>query len=141
MKRHVVSAVQLGVNYNSIHKVYQDLETDGLINSGRGRRSTIAQNAVKANMPDYLAYNDWCAQDIACDAEAFGRGVTKREKTILMSFLEAREEYLDAFWNEVDVAFGSFDVYALHGLGLSVSQIDALSSRIWGSWLRQRIAV
>ena len=45
-------AVQLGVNYNTIHKVYQDLETDGLINSGRGRRSTIAQNAVEANMPD-----------------------------------------------------------------------------------------
>ena len=69
--------------------------------------------------------------------------MTKREKAILMSFLEAREDtsILDAFWNEVDVAFGSFDVYALHGLGLSVSQIDALSSRIWGSWLRQRIAV
>ena len=24
-------AIQLGVNYNTIHKVYQDLETDGLI--------------------------------------------------------------------------------------------------------------
>lgn len=35
-------AVDLGVNYNTIHKVYQDLETDGLINSGRGRRSTVA---------------------------------------------------------------------------------------------------
>lgn len=35
-------AVELGVNYNTIHKVYQDLETDGLINSGRGKRSTIA---------------------------------------------------------------------------------------------------
>lgn len=35
-------AVQLGVNYNTIHKVYQDLETDGLVSSGRGRRSTIA---------------------------------------------------------------------------------------------------
>lgn len=35
-------AVQLGVNYNTVHKVYQDLEADGLINSGRGKRSTIA---------------------------------------------------------------------------------------------------
>ncbi len=35
-------AVQLGVNYNTIHKVYQDLETDGLVRSGRGKRSTIA---------------------------------------------------------------------------------------------------
>lgn len=36
-------AVQLGVNYNTIHKVYRDLETDGLVSSGRGRRSTIAE--------------------------------------------------------------------------------------------------
>lgn len=36
-------AVDLGVNYNTIHKVYQDLETDGLIVSGRGRRSTVAE--------------------------------------------------------------------------------------------------
>lgn len=36
-------AIRLGVNYNTIHKVYQDLETDGLILSGRGKRSTIAQ--------------------------------------------------------------------------------------------------
>ena len=36
-------AIQLGVNYNTIHKVYQDLETDGLILSGRGKRSTIAE--------------------------------------------------------------------------------------------------
>lgn len=36
-------AVKLGVNYNTIHKVYQDLETDGLVSSGRGRRSTIAE--------------------------------------------------------------------------------------------------
>lgn len=36
-------AIQLGVNYNTIHKVYQDLETDGLISSGRGKRSTIAE--------------------------------------------------------------------------------------------------
>ncbi|WP_080802284.1 GntR family transcriptional regulator [Arabiibacter massiliensis] len=36
-------AIQLGVNYNTIHKVYQDLETDGLVLSGRGKRSTIAE--------------------------------------------------------------------------------------------------
>lgn len=36
-------AVRLGVNYNTVHKVYQDLEADGLINSGRGKRSTIAE--------------------------------------------------------------------------------------------------
>ena len=46
-------AIQLGVNYNTIHKVYQDLETDGLILSGRGKRSTIAEIDREAlNLPD-----------------------------------------------------------------------------------------
>ncbi len=36
-------AVRIGVNYNTVHKVYQDLEADGLILSGRGRRSRIAE--------------------------------------------------------------------------------------------------
>lgn len=34
-------AVKLGVNYNTVHKVYQDLETDKLICSSRGKRSTV----------------------------------------------------------------------------------------------------
>ena len=42
-----------GVNYNTIHKVYQDLETDGLILSGRGKRSTIAEIDREAlSLPD-----------------------------------------------------------------------------------------
>ncbi|MEI3230842.1 MAG: GntR family transcriptional regulator, partial [Gordonibacter pamelaeae] len=46
-------AIQLGVNYNTIHKVYQDLETDGLILSGRGKRSTIAEIDREAlDLPD-----------------------------------------------------------------------------------------
>lgn len=46
-------AVKLGVNYNTIHKVYQDLETDGLVSSGRGRRSTIADvDSAKLELPD-----------------------------------------------------------------------------------------
>ena len=44
-------AIQLGVNYNTIHKV--DLETDGLILSGRGKRSTIAEIDREAlSLPD-----------------------------------------------------------------------------------------
>ena len=43
----------MGVNYNTIHKVYQDLETDGLILSGRGKRSTIAEIDREAlSLPD-----------------------------------------------------------------------------------------
>lgn len=36
-------ATLLGVNYNTIHKVYQDLEADNLICSSRGKRSFVAQ--------------------------------------------------------------------------------------------------
>ena len=35
-------ATQLGVNYNTIHKGYQDLEADNLICSSRGKRSFVA---------------------------------------------------------------------------------------------------
>lgn len=35
-------AARLGVNYNTIHKVYQDLEADNLICSSRGKRSFVA---------------------------------------------------------------------------------------------------
>lgn len=66
--------------------------------------------------------------------------MTRFEKAILMSFLEAREEYLDAFWDEIDAVFGSFDVCVLQGLGLSAAQIGALTSRIWGSLSYRRIA-
>lgn len=46
-------AIQLGVNYNTIHKVYQDLETDGLVRSGRGKRSTIAEiDREELELPD-----------------------------------------------------------------------------------------
>ncbi len=36
-------ANKLGINYNTVHKVYQDLELDGLIVSSRGRRSYVAE--------------------------------------------------------------------------------------------------
>ncbi len=46
-------AVQLGVNYNTVHKVYQDLETDGLICSSRGKRSTVANiDSDNLGLPD-----------------------------------------------------------------------------------------
>ena len=46
-------AILLGVNYNTIHKVYQDLETDGLVCSGRGKRSTIAEiERDELDLPD-----------------------------------------------------------------------------------------
>lgn len=46
-------ATQLGVNYNTIHRVYQDLEADNLICSGRGKRSFVADiNRDELTLPD-----------------------------------------------------------------------------------------
>lgn len=46
-------AAQLGVNYNTIHKVYQNLEADGLICSSRGKRSFVADvNSNALQLPE-----------------------------------------------------------------------------------------
>ncbi|HBT95039.1 MAG TPA: GntR family transcriptional regulator [Coriobacteriia bacterium] len=46
-------ATQLGVNYNTIHKVYQDLDTEGLICSSKGKRSFVADVSNKTmQLPD-----------------------------------------------------------------------------------------
>ena len=45
-------AARLGVNYNTVHKVYQDLEADGLICSSRGKRSFVADvDSKKLELP------------------------------------------------------------------------------------------
>ena len=41
-------ATTLGVNYNTVHKVYQDLETEGLICSSKGKRSFVANVDTKS---------------------------------------------------------------------------------------------
>lgn len=46
-------ANELGINYNTVHKVYQDLELDGLIISKRGKRSCVADVQLEAfDLPD-----------------------------------------------------------------------------------------
>ena len=46
-------ATELGVNYNTVHKVYQDLETEGLICSSKGKRSFVADVQTKfLRLPD-----------------------------------------------------------------------------------------
>lgn len=58
-------AVQLGVNYNTIHKVYRDLEADGLICSSRGKRSFVADidpSLMEASSPHLDALVEEIAQ-------------------------------------------------------------------------------
>ena len=40
-------AVDLGINYNTVSKVYQDIERDGYINSKRGKGTFVSQIASR----------------------------------------------------------------------------------------------
>lgn len=69
-------------------------------------------------MEDYLAANEVNAESIAYEAEILGQNMTSEERAILMSFLEVRPSYLDAFFDEIEVLHGSFDRYVSEGLQL-----------------------
>ena len=51
---------------------------------------------------------------------------TSYEEQILLSFLEARPSYLQAFFDEIDAAYGSFERYVAQGLRLTPTQCDCL---------------
>lgn len=75
---------------------------------------------------DYLVHNQLNAQKIAEEAAELEVGMTIYEKEILQSFLEVRSEYLDAFFEEVEKCFGSFEDYVRSGLALTATQIESL---------------
>ena len=77
-------AVRLGVNYNTIHKVYQDLETDGLVSAGRGRRSTIAEI-----IPDEIAQPDSPVDIIIDELVRAVRETGVTEEDVLLRIKEA----------------------------------------------------
>ena len=45
-------AVDLGVNYNTVSKVYQDVERDGYIVSKRGKGTFVAERALASGMSE-----------------------------------------------------------------------------------------
>ena len=75
---------------------------------------------------DYLTTNAINAQAIAREAADLSQGMTAEEHAILMSFLEARESYLEAFFDEADKRYGSFEAYVLRGLKLTPEQSKRL---------------
>jgi protein-tyrosine phosphatase len=77
-------------------------------------------------MANYLLTNRINALTIAREFEQLSHGMTPREKTILMSFLEARPVYLTTFFDEIDALYGSFDRYLSEGLRLSFRQQETL---------------
>lgn len=77
-------------------------------------------------MHDYLATNLVNAQAIADEADELGEGMTPYERAILMSFLEARPAYLQAFFDEVEALYHTFDEYLAIGMRLNPTQQEGL---------------
>lgn len=113
-----------------------DLQTPCLVHcvNGKDRTGVLCATLQRiAGIPeeriyeDYLSYNILNADLIEAEAAQLGAGMTDRERVILLSFLEARESYLDAFFSEIVRSFGSFEEYVASHLRLSESQVRALA--------------
>lgn len=65
-------AVILGVNYNTVHKVYRDLEADRLISSGRGRRSSVALDIAEQQLERPASPVDIVIDELVKTAEECG---------------------------------------------------------------------
>ena len=81
-------------------------------------------------MADYLTTNAINAQAIEREAADLSQGMTVEEHAILMSFLEARESYLEAFFDEAVKRYGSFEAYVLRGLKLTSEQCGRLKEML-----------
>lgn len=69
-------------------------------------------------MLDYLQTNVVNAEKNERDFVRLGDGMSAEEKGILVSFFEARPEYLAAHFEAAEQAYGSFEAYVEAGLGL-----------------------
>jgi protein-tyrosine phosphatase len=70
----------------------------------------------EAILVEYLNANEYNSQRNAIDLSARSEGLNKQEVEVIRALFEAREEYLEAFFDEITLAFGSFDAYATERL-------------------------
>lgn len=75
---------------------------------------------------DYLTTNTYNAERNARDFVRLGADMSADELQILTSFFEARAEYLQAHFDAVDEAYGSFEAYVREGLGLDERDCERL---------------
>ena len=90
----------------------------------------IAGYSLDYIVADYLTTNAINAQAIEREAADLSQGMTVEEHAILMSFLEARESYLEAFFDEAVKRYGSFEAYVLRGLKLTSEQCGRLKEML-----------
>ncbi len=77
-------------------------------------------------MANYLLANELNAESVAEEEARLSVGMTDEERAILRSFLEARPEYLQAFFDEIDERYGTFDAYVERALHLGPVQRESL---------------
>lgn len=77
-------------------------------------------------MADYLASNAFLERKNAATLQALARSGSPMDPAHLLPVLTVREAYLNAAFDEVEKRYGSFDVYARNGLGLSNEIIESL---------------
>ena len=82
-------AVQLDINYNTVNKVYQDIERDGFIVSKRGKGTFVAELGKNALL---VLDNKIKLQAEALVSEAFEFGMTGAEITAMISTQVAQHE-------------------------------------------------
>ncbi len=81
-------------------------------------------------LADYLATNAVNAAQIAQEEAELSAGMTPEEHAVLMSFLEARPAYLEAFFDEAQRRYGSFEAYVAQGLRLTDAQCARLGEML-----------
>jgi protein-tyrosine phosphatase len=90
----------------------------------------IAGATRKQAYTDYLLTNETNAQMNASDLACYGKGMDKTELAILASFFEARTEYLDAYFDELDNSFGGFEPFVADQLSLAPAQKQAITAML-----------
>lgn len=79
-------------------------------------------------MAEYLRSNEINALEIAEERSRLSVGMDDGELAILDSFLQARPAYLEAFFDEAERDFGSFEQYVADGLHLTHEHRENLKS-------------
>lgn len=90
----------------------------------------IAGASDELVMHDYLLANEVNAPHNARDLEVMGVGMTGYELEILQSFFDVRPAYLQTFFEEIDLRYGSFAHYVEAGLRLSPAECDRLAAMV-----------
>lgn len=90
----------------------------------------VAGASADEIMEDYLLVNDDHADLIAEEAARLDADMTTNERACLMSFLEARPAYLQAYFDEIDRLYGSFEAYTQNGLHLTAEAIERLKALV-----------